>query len=84
MKKITIIDCYISSERVLSKLESMLNMLKNNGEDVLLMSNTTTSNSSNLKSTLPLLLGAQIYKGDLKKEEGNQRINKNQKTHTKV
>ena len=40
MKKITIIDCYISSERVLSKLESMLNMLKNNGEDVLLMSNT--------------------------------------------
>ena len=41
MKKITIIDCYISSERVLSKLESMLNMLKNNGEDVLLMSNTT-------------------------------------------
>lgn len=40
MKKITLIDCYISSTRILEKLESMVKTLKNNGEDVFIISNT--------------------------------------------
>lgn len=40
MKKITIIDCYISSDSVLKKLETMLEFLNGNNEDVLLISNT--------------------------------------------
>ena len=40
MKKITIIDCFISSDKVLEKLETMISQLKNNGEDVFLLSNT--------------------------------------------
>jgi hypothetical protein len=41
MKKITILDCFISSESVLNKLENILNTLKENNEDVFLISNTT-------------------------------------------
>lgn len=40
MKKITIIDCFISSDTVLEKLETMISQLKKNGEDVFLLSNT--------------------------------------------
>jgi len=39
-----------------------MNLLKGYKNGVSVGSNTTTSNSSNLKSGLPLLLGAQIYK----------------------
>jgi len=41
MKKITIIDCFISSDKVLEKLETMISQFKNNGEDIFLLSNTT-------------------------------------------
>jgi hypothetical protein len=40
MKKITIIDCFISSDKVLDKLETMVSKLKDNGEDVFVISNT--------------------------------------------
>lgn len=40
MKKITIIDCYIASDTILGKLESMLSSLNSFGEDVFLLSNT--------------------------------------------
>lgn len=40
MKKITIIDCYIASDTILNKLESMIATLNKMNEDVFLISNT--------------------------------------------
>ena len=40
MKKITLIDCYISSDTVLGKLELMIKELRSNNEDIFLISNT--------------------------------------------